>query len=512
LDLDYRDENGQRPNEDRTSTAFYAKVKYQLTPQDSLLFMANTLDYDAGDLRQYYDPASASRSLRVAEAQSPNLYLGYHREWYPGSHTLFLVGWMDDNLRLRDPDSAALVLKQKGSSAQPYVLGPVGLQYERQLNAYSAELQQIWQTGRHTLIAGGRYQAGSPEIKATLRPPNHPWFGSILWTPSIESDLERGTLYVYDQWEAFDSFQLQGGLSYDYLNYPLNIEWPPYAEGQGSTDQFSPKAGFTWRIATNTFLHGAWTRSLGGVYYDTSLRLEPTHIAGFNQTYRSLIPESAPSAAGGLIPGAQFETWGIGFDHRFPSRTYVGIEGQILQEEAKRMVAGFQSVFPQPAVPFQTPQRFDYTESSLAITLNQLVGRAWGFAVGYRMSLADLITQYPWLPPATQKYSSVPLDTDGDALLHELRLAALFNHPRGFFAQFAAHWHSQDNGGDYASLADDSFWQLDAFIGYRFWQRRATAQVGLLNITDQDYRLNPLNLYQELPRERTFVAQLKLCF
>lgn len=46
------------------------------------------------------------------------------------------------------------------------------------------------------------------------------------------------------------------------------------------------------------------------------------------------------------------------------------------------------------------------------------------------------------------------------------------------------------------------------------WARLAELQfsVGLLNITDQDYRLNPLNLRSELPRERTFVARLRFDF
>jgi len=34
----------------------------------------------------------------------------------------------------------------------------------------------------------------------------------------------------------------------------------------------------------------------------------------------------------------------------------------------------------------------------------------------------------------------------------------------------------------------------------------------LLNITDQDYRLNPLNITPELPRTRTLVASLKFNF
>ncbi len=37
-------------------------------------------------------------------------------------------------------------------------------------------------------------------------------------------------------------------------------------------------------------------------------------------------------------------------------------------------------------------------------------------------------------------------------------------------------------------------------------------QLGLLNIANRDYQLNPLNLYSELPRSRTLVVSLKLNF
>ena len=36
--------------------------------------------------------------------------------------------------------------------------------------------------------------------------------------------------------------------------------------------------------------------------------------------------------------------------------------------------------------------------------------------------------------------------------------------------------------------------------------------LGLLNLTDQDYRLNPLTVYAELPRERTFMVRLNFQF
>jgi outer membrane receptor protein involved in Fe transport len=58
----------------------------------------------------------------------------------------------------------------------------------------------------------------------------------------------------------------------------------------------------------------------------------------------------------------------------------------------------------------------------------------------------------------------------------------------------------------------DSFWQHNVFAGYRFLKRRVSIQAGILNLTDQDYRLNPLNLYSELPRTRTFVAKFQFNF
>ena len=61
-------------------------------------------------------------------------------------------------------------------------------------------------------------------------------------------------------------------------------------------------------------------------------------------------------------------------------------------------------------------------------------------------------------------------------------------------------------------MPGDSFWQHDLVAGYRFAKRRAELRLGVLNLTDQGYRLNPLNLYAELPRQRTFLAAAKFNF
>ena len=88
----------------------------------------------------------------------------------------------------------------------------------------------------------------------------------------------------------------------------------------------------------------------------------------------------------------------------------------------------------------------------------------------------------------------------------------MYNHNSGFFARTEALWNRQVNHGYQPALPGDDFWQFDVFAGYRLFQRRAQVQIGMLNLTDRDYRLNPLNLYAELPRQRTFTAGFQFSF
>jgi hypothetical protein len=73
-------------------------------------------------------------------------------------------------------------------------------------------------------------------------------------------------------------------------------------------------------------------------------------------------------------------------------------------------------------------------------------------------------------------------------------------------------WTQQDNHGYSPALDSANFWQLNAYAGYRFFHRAAEVRLGLLNMTDQNYLLNPLNLYNDLPRGRTLAASFKFYF
>jgi outer membrane receptor for monomeric catechols len=159
-----------------------------------------------------------------------------------------------------------------------------------------------------------------------------------------------------------------------------------------------------------------------------------------------------------------------------------------------------------PVTPITANQDLSYEERSLAVTVNQLVGREWSFGARYRISDAELRQRFVTASP-------VPGGSqDNHATLQQLNLFGIYNHPSGFFARAESIWSQQSNRGYTPGQPGDDFWQFNLFAGWRFWQRRAEIQMGVLNLADQDYQLNPLNLYNELPRERTFVVRCKIYF
>jgi Tfp pilus assembly protein PilF len=502
LDGYYQYDPGQRANNDLDQLTLGAALKQQITAQDSVLLQAFHAETRSGDLGQYYNydgqgPAGTPTpdlTQRVRELQTPNLFLGYHRAWAPGLHTLGLAGLLQDDFTLEGTAPLlSLTQNTNGALVFPPLQRPSPIRLESEFRAYTLELQQIGQWGPHTLVAGGRYQTGDQD--------SHAWTSRS--DQSSDTTLTRGSAYAYEYWQVVKPLQLIAGVAYDALDYPENIDVPPISGAQTRKDQVSPKAGFYLTPLDGTVLRGVYTRSLGGLYYDTSVRLEPTQIAGFNQAFRSLIPESVA----GLVAGSEFETFGLALDQKFKTGTYVSLAAELLSLEADRTLGAYvTTVRPgvlAPALPGGTKERLEFEEKTLTATVHQLIGKYWAVGGSYRVSRAEL----------EEAFANVAqFNRDVSATLQQAQLSATFNHPCGFFAQWSSLWTQQSNH-DYApDLPGDDFWQHQVQIGYRFAQRRAEVRLGLLNLTDQDYRLNPLTLHAELPRERTLMVSLRFNF
>ena len=125
----------------------------------------------------------------------------------------------------------------------------------------------------------------------------------------------------------------------------------------------------------------------------------------------------------------------------------------------------------------------------------------------YRVSEARLATALPGLAGVAGVSA---LDQNQRAVLQHGQLFVIYNHPGGFFAEWSSDWYQQDLRDQLSPLAGDAFWQHNLFLGYVFPHRRAELRLGLLNLADENYRLDPLNLQSELARGRTFTASLRL--
>ena len=158
--------------------------------------------------------------------------------------------------------------------------------------------------------------------------------------------------------------------------------------------------------------------------------------------------------------------------------------------------------------PSTTPEHLDYNEYSASAGINQLIGPSLSLGAQYTYTRSKLHAEFPEIP-----FSVTPsADRHEQADLQHATAFILWNHPSGFFSRLETHWYWQRNEGYNPGLEGEDIFMHNVLIGYRFVRQRAELSFGILNLADTDYRLNPLNPYVELPRERVFVGRIKVNF
>ena len=519
LDTEFQYDNGRRPNNEITRSESYASAKVQITLQDSVFFQTKYEDLRTGDLLQYYSQDQAQPGVHFRELQQPAIILaGYHRQWTPGVDTLLLVGRLSDetffNNLNQDPNStdpnisrSLIFVRDPSGNVVDLAQLPMDLHYHNRFTTFTGELNQIWEQPNNTLIAGARFQSG--EFHTSDRFDNLPAsqafaFNDPAAAHDFVTDLERETVYAYDIWRPFRSLSITAALSYDHLEYPIAHRSPPIVDAENSRSRLSPKAGVIWNPFGKFIVRAAYSQALGGVSFDESVQLEPTSVAGFNQVFRSIISESVQ----GAVSGPTYESGGVMIEDKFASGTYLGIQATLLKSDVDRRVGVFDEnldAFGQPIlpiVPSSTPQSLRYEEQNLLLTVNQLLGDEWSFGARYQVTFSNLETIF----------AELASDARQKATLHQATLFALYNHPSGFFARLEAYWARQSNIGYAPDIPGDEIFQFNAYAGYRLRRNFGDLTLGFLNMTDQDYKLNPLNYYNELPRERTLLVRLRLNF
>jgi tetratricopeptide (TPR) repeat protein len=505
FDLDYQHNDGVRVNNGLDDVEWYTTIKQQVTPEDTAFALIKYEDFHSGDNFQYYSQTNARPNFRFDEYEQPIVMAGWHHEWGPGMHTLLLAGRIMDEQDFSDRGTPQLLLNQDpvGGGISPDT-EPFDVNYQNKLEIYTAELNQIFQWEKVTLLAGARFQDGTSKTLNTFT--NPPALGPLFAAPfenqAQDSNFRRTTGYGYLTVEPFERLWLTGGASYDALSAPANFRNPPLTPGQEHRSLASPKAAVVWEPIPQATLRGMYARSLEGVSIDEDFRLEPTQLAGFPQTFRTLISESIA----GTVTAPEFEVYGGALDLKFPTMTYAGVQVEELNSVVRRTDGFFElagGIPPYAIVPAQ--ETLDYHETVISASVNQFLGDGFVAGLGYKLDLAQLTDNFPTVPVAG-------LSTDNHATLHESTAYLLYNHPSGFYARFDVDWYLQHNSGYTPAEPGDNFAQENIYAGWRFLNRRFEAEIGLLNLSGGDYQLNPLNAYQELPRKRTFMAKVNFIF
>jgi tetratricopeptide (TPR) repeat protein len=530
LDGHYFRDEGSRPNSDSRNFVGNARVKFQLSPFDTVLLLAGYQELRAGDTRQLYDPRLATRTLRVNEDQGPgSLLVGYRREWGPGAATLFLGGRVQSRQTLRLdagvpvfdllPSDSPLLPSGLDDIRRGLVLGGVQAPtlrqyYDIDIELDGAELQQIIPLGPLTTVAGVRYQEGTIEPSAVLKDGIGATPG-LLDRPASDSafsaGFERLSLYLYTTLRLSPAVSILGGLTYDRLDYPLNIRIPPLRDDRERIEHWSPKVALFLQPARWLRLRGFYSEAISGVNLDESFRLEPAQIAGFPQGFRTLLNESV----GGSLSAARYKLAGAAADVRLPGHTYLGLEWNLRKQEATQRAGNLERFLSgSTAVPLGTAQDGqgfdlvqDYEEQEIAASMHKLLGDQWSVGASYRF----IRSEYALATPALAAFPGASRQTRSSEL-HQLELTAAWHHPSGFFARCGGIWTRQDNDGFEPAEPGDDFWQVNLLAGYRFRSNRGDVSLGVRNLLDSDYRLEPLNPYSELPRERVFVARCRIEF
>ncbi|MSU36971.1 MAG: hypothetical protein EXS36_18110 [Pedosphaera sp.] len=512
----YRNDPGERINSDVEQREISLQWKQQLTPANSLLLRVSDFESHGGDLFPTYDPTTANPLVRFEHTQQPLVTIGFNHIWRPSVQTLLLASALQEEIEYADSLHQALIVARQPGGV--FSARPLGMRedFANRLEQYSVELQQIWTQGPFRTVAGVGKRWGSLRSRSRLTFPEDlaGWLPDPPSDVLVSDDVSRINGYIYETWTPVHGLSVQADVAYDWQRFPVNHRVAPLHQATASADHVLPKVGAIWTPWQRGVVRAAYAQSASSGGFNPTPQLEPTHVSGFIQSYRNLIPETFADTQA----GSRMEITGVSLEQRLSTGIYLGVSGELLRSHAPRAIGGFFLYFDEAgdladvAHPEVVPQDLQYRERALTLTPDQPLGDLFTVGASYRLQEARLGTVFGTLPDLSAAEPPFATSTQQEAVLHQVVGHLNFNHPAGWFSTFLARWMDQTNKKDDAMLAGDSTWQLDLWLGYRWRHRRAEAAVGILNLLDDDHRLNPLNSFAKPPRERTVALRLGLRF
>ncbi|HEY8233054.1 MAG TPA: TonB-dependent receptor [Vicinamibacteria bacterium] len=439
----FRENNTQ---DDKIANVF---LQAELSPRTSLQAEFRYRDLETGDLGLHFYEDDFSR-LQSEKTNGTSVRVGLRQELAAGATLLasYMHADKDIDFALPDPDLG-----------QSFALG-------RDEKADSIEAQLLFRGPKLKVVAGAGYFDIDAQ-ESTVFAIDDPLFG-FSDTTTGDAKTKHSNLYAYAYFTPIDDLTLTVGASGDLFDEtgefvsefqipglppdaPVPVDPAPVL---GEKNQFNPKLGVSWSLASGTTLRGAWFKTLKRTLV-TDQTLEPTQVAGFNQFFDD------PSAT-------ESEVWGLALDQKLGRKAF----GGIAYSERELTI----------------PQLL--LEDGLTWTVNELPGEE-------RLVRAYLFgAVHPWLTLGAE-YGYEEFEYDPELFLsfstvktHRVPFSARFFHPSGFSALLGVTYLKQE--GEFRPAAgaeflpgDRSFWVVDAALRYRLPKRYGFVTAGVNNLTDE---------------------------
>ena len=455
--------DGYRENNDQTQNIYNLFAQYSFSPEFSLQLEARHRDLEFGDLEQSFDGGFHPDDRRDIERES--LRAGLRYSFSPRSHLLASY--------IHDTETDKRHLERSRSMPQEFFEADIGVLVDAKAKSDNdtLELRYIFQADWYNFsVGGGLFDQDSKvtqridettTIRPTIEIPGLPPSETATETTNSVTDtsIRHNNVYGYTNIRpAGSSTILTFGLSYDDFN----------SDQLDDLSQLNPKVGITWSPTEQLTLRAAGFRNLRRSLVE-SKTLEPTQVAGFNQFFDDL-------------EGTDSTRYGGAVDYRLTETLFTGIELTWRSSSVPLLGSG------------ATVDTADQDEKTHRAYLYWVPTPRWA------LRAALLYDDYQ---------SDNPIDSELDVI--DLRTRTLpvglsYFHPRGLFAGASATrvWQDVDTSSE---DHDETFWTLDATLGYRFPKRYGSLSFQIRNLLDEDfdYQDNNFRTSTDDPQTRAFL-------
>lgn len=509
LDVEHYSQGDSNQNQDVTRTEWWSRIKQEVSARDTLMLLTKVQNSTSGDNRRYYAPAERDLDIQYHEEQAPLAVAGWHRTWNPGSHTLVLAGRLESQVDFTDLNRPVTMIDRDDITGDYVVSNSVPKAvYSSSYELFLGEVQHIVSGDWGNVVFGSRVEEGSTDSSSKLVTGTNVGLAGLVGQTELLShanqDYQKLIGYLYGQPRLNRNLQLMLGASVDDVRSPLAHYTIPVDDAAIEKLRLLPKAGLLWNRYPWLTLRTLYAETMGGLSFDESFRLEPSQLLGFPQSFRTLIPETEP----GIVGLPHHQTTGISLDFKINAAVFLGVGLQELRGDVERA----QGIIRYSAL----PAAFHYADSSLGsaryrerelwASIHCLAGPWLSMATKYRYVDSTLGQSYQ------ENAMQADFESQHQAGLHELRTSVLVHHESGGFASLEHRFLGQMSSGYGATRPNESFSQLNAYVGWRLRNSRADVTIGLLNLANQDYRLNPLTPFDDLSRQRTLHARFRFYF